>query len=260
MTRKPYPSDLTDAQWARLEPLIPPAKDGGRPRSVDMREVLNAIFYVTRTGIPWRALPHDLPHPSIVYHYFCRFLDEGLWEAMLDAVRREVRRQAGRDPDPSAGCIDSQSVKTTAIPGDRGYDAGKQVNGRKRSIVVDTMGLLLRVVVHAADIADSSGAEWVLAEVHKMAKRLKKLWGDQHYGGELVTWAQETFGWEIEIIKRPPDLRGFRVLPRRWVVERTFGWFGWYRRLSKDYEVYVDMSESFIYAAMIHLMLRRLDP
>ncbi len=258
MTRQPYPSDLTDAQWAILAPLIPPAKPGGRPRSVDMREIMNAIFYIVRNGVPWRALPHDFPKQQIVYYYFRYWLDEAIWEAINDSLRREVRRRAGRAAEPTAGCIDSQSVKTTAIPGWRGYDAGKKVTGRKRSLVVDTMGLLMRVVVPAADISDLQGGKWVLNLVHGMARCIKKLWGDQHYGGTLATWAKETYAWELEIIKRPADAAGFVVLPWRWVVERTFGWLGWYRRLSKEYEQLTGVSEACIYAAMIHLMLRRL--
>jgi putative transposase len=258
MRRQRYPSDLTDAQWAVLEPLVPPAKPGGRPRGVDMREVVNAMFYVTRTGVPWEYLPHDFPKWQTVYAYHRQWLDDGVWEALNDALRQLVRQKERRDPEPTAGIIDSQSVKTIALPGWRGYDAGKKVNGRKRSIVVDTMGLLLRVVVHAADVSDGQGARWVLKLVHGMAARLRKLWGDQHYGGKLAEWAEETFGWDLEVIRRPADADGFQVLPKRWIVERTFGWFGWYRRLSKDYEVLTGVSEAFIYAAMIHLMLRRL--
>jgi putative transposase len=260
MTRQRYPTDLTDAQWAVLEPLIPPARPGGRPRSMEMREVVNAIFYVTRTGIPWEYLPHDFPKWQTVYAYHRQWLDDGVWEALNDALRQAVRQKERRDPEPTGGIIDSQSVKMTALPGWRGYDAGKKINGRKRSIVVDTLGLLVRVVVHAADRSDAWGAKQVLTLVHDAAKRLKKLWGDQHYGGKLAEWAKETFGWDLEVIRRSPDAEGFEVLPLRWRVERTFGWFGWYRRLSKDYEVLTGVSEAFIYAAMVHLMLRRLAP
>ena len=260
MNRQRYPTDLTDAQWAVLEPLIPPAKPGGRPRAMDMREIVNAILYVTRTGIPWEYLPHDFPKWQTVYAYHRLWLDDGVWEALTDALRRLVRVKERREPEPSAGIIDSQSVKMTALPGWRGYDAGKKVNGRKRSIVVDTLGLLVRVVVHAADRSDAWGARQVLPLAHAAAARLKKLWGDQHSGGTLAEWAKDTYGWALEIIRRPTDAEGFEVLPRRWVVERTFGWFGWYRRLSKDDEVLTGVAEAFIYAAMIHLMLRRLAP
>lgn len=260
MTRQPYPSDLTDAQWHLLAPLIPAEKPGGRPRTVDMREIMNAIFYVVRTGIPWRALPHDFPKYQIVYYYFRYWLDEGTWEAINDALRRRVRTQAGRNEEPTAGSIDSQSVKTTAIPGWRGYDAGKNVNGRKRSLIVDTMGLLTRVVVHAADVSDSQGGKWVVKLMNEAVGTIKKLWGDQHYGGKFAEWAKKEYNIVIEVSKRPADAVGFEVLPWRWVVERTFGWFTWYRRLSKDYEQLTGVSEAFIYAAMTHLMLRRLAP
>ena len=176
---------------------------------------------------------------------------------MNDALRQAVRQKERRDPEPTGGIIDAQSVKMTALPGWRGYDAGKKVTGRKRSIVVDPLGLLVRVVVHAADRSDAWGAKQVVPLVHAAATRLKKLWGDQHYGGKLAEWAKETFGWDLEVIRRPPDAAGFAVLPLRWRVERTFGWFGWYRRLSKDYEVLTGVSEAFISAAMIHLMLCR---
>lgn len=258
MTRQRYPTDLTDAQWAVLEPLIPPATPGGRPRSMEMRAIVNAIFDVRRTGIPWEYLPHDFPTWQTVYAYHRQWLDDGVWEALNDALRQAVRQKERRDPEPTGGIIDSQSVKMTALPGWRGYDAGKTINGRKRSIVVDTRGLLVRVVVHAADRSAAWGAQRVLALAHEAATRRKKLWGDQHYGGQLAQWAKETVGWELEVIRRPPDAEGFEVLPLRWRVERTFGWFGWYRRLSKDYEVLTGVSEAFIYAAMIHLMLRRL--
>jgi putative transposase len=260
MSRQPYATDLTDAQWAVLEPLLPPAPWWGRPRTVDMREVINAILYVTRTGIRWRDLPHDFPKASTVYYYFTRYLDEAWWEAVNDALRVQLRQQAGRTDDPSAVIIDSQSVKSTAIPGERGYDAGKKVNGRKRSLIVDTMGLLMRVVVHAADLSDLVGGKLVANLVHGLTTTITKVFGDQHYGGQFVAYAQQEYGWEVEVKQRPADAEGFVVVAKRWIVERTFGWLTWYRRLSKDYEQYLDVSEAFIYVAMIHLMLRRLKP
>lgn len=260
MTRQSYPTDLTDAQWEVLEPLLPPAPWWGRPRTVPMREVMNAIFYVTRTGIRWRDLPHDFPKASTVYYYFTRYLDDARWEAINDALRVKIREQAGRTADPSAVVIDSQSVKSTAIPGERGYDAGKKVNGRKRSLIVDTMGLLMRVVVHAADLSDVVGGKLVAALVHRLAATIQKVFGDQHYGGQFAEHVQQEYGWEVEAKQRPREAEGFVVLPKRWVVERTFGWFTWYRRLAKDYEQYLDVSEAFIYVSMIHLMLRRLKP
>jgi len=260
MNRSPYPTDLTDAQWATLAPLLPAAPWWARPRAVDLREVCNAILYVTRYGIPWRALPHDLPNPSTVYAYFRQWTDDGTWEAINDALRRQVRLDAGKEADPSVGIIDSQSVKVTAIPGERGYDAGKMVNGRKRSIIVDTLGMVLRVVVHAADWSDLVGGKWVAARVDGLSTRLTKLFGDRHYGGQFAEAMARDYGWAVEVIRRPPDATGFQVLPTRWIVERTFGWLTWYRRLSKDYEQRVEISESFVYTSMIHLMLRRLHP
>jgi putative transposase len=195
-----------------------------------------------------------------VYYDFRTWTDDGTWDAINDALRRPVRLDAGKDPDPSVGIIDSQSVKVTAIPGERGYDAGKQVNGRKRSVIVDTLGMVLRVVVHSADLSDLVGGTWVASLVEGVSPRLTKLFGDRHYGGQFAEAMQREYGWDVEVIRRPSDAVGFVVLPKRWVVERTFGWLTWYRRLSKDYEQRVESSESFIYASMIHLMLRRLHP
>ena len=260
MARQAYATDLTDAQWAVLAPLLPPARWWGRPRTVDLREVINAILYVTRTGCRWRDLPHDFPKASTVYYYFTRYLDEAWWEAINDALRVQLREEAGRNADPSAVIIDSQSVKSTAIPGERGYDAGKKVNGRKRSLIVDTMGLLMRVVVHAADLSDLVGGKLVAALVQRLTSTIQTVFGDQHYGGQFAAQVQHDYGWTVEVKQRPPDATGFVVIAKRWVVERTFGWLTWYRRLSKDYEQYLDVSEAFIYIAMIHLMLRRLKP
>jgi len=223
-----------------------------------MREVVNAIFYVVRSGCAWRMLPHDYPPWQTVYHYFRQWRQDGTWKRIHDTLRRQVRRQAGRNEEPSAAILDSQSVKTTERGGTRGYDAAKKVNGRKRHLLVDTLGLLLAVVVHAADIQDRDGARLVLEKVKHMLPRLQLIWADGGYAGELVDWVRRVCGWILEIVKRPEGAKGFVVLPRRWVVERTFGWFNRYRRLSKDYEFHTETSEAMIYVAMIHIMARRL--
>jgi putative transposase len=257
MTRQPYPSDLTDAQWERLAPLIPPALPGGRPRSVNLREVVNAIFYLNRQGCVWRALPHDLPPWGTVSYYYRRWRRDGTWRTIHDALRTQTRRAAGREESPSAAILDSQSVKTTEAGGPRGFDGGKLVKGRKRHLLVDTLGLVLLVVVLAANVQDRDGAKVLVERVQGRVPRLQIIWADGSYTGPLVEWVKQRTGWLLQIVKRSDTQKGFVVLPKRWIVERTFGWLGRYRRLSKDYEAGTPSSEAMIHLAMIQIMLRR---
>ena len=216
---------MTDAEWQRLQPLIPSARPGGRHRSVDEREIINAILYVTHTGCCWRAMPHDLPQWETAAAYLRRWEADGTWERVLATLRRAVRVQAGRDPEPRAGSSDSQRVKTTEVGGPRGDDAGKRVTGRKRQLIVDTLGLLLAVVVTAANVADVAGARQVLSRAYDWAPRLRLLWADQAYAG-VVEWATDAYRWLITLVHKLADQHTFVVLPRRWLVERSFGWWG----------------------------------
>jgi putative transposase len=262
-TRKPYSTDLTDKQWTILEPLIPPAKHGGRPRVVDMREVLNTLFYLNRAGCQWDLLPHDLLPKSTVYQYFQQWRDNGAWQEMMDALRAQVRASDGREPTPSAGSIDSQTVKTTERGGQRGYDGGKKINGRKRHVFVDTLGLLLAVVVTSAALDDGAAAPLVFAQLDKnQCPRLTKIWADNKYRNhELDRWLEKNRDhWELEIKSRPEEAVGFAPVPKRRVVERTFAWLGRYRRHSRDYERRTESSTSMLRVSSIHLMLRRLAP
>jgi putative transposase len=270
MRRKTYTSDVTDQEWALIAPLIPAAKPGGRPRTTDIREVINALFYLLRGGCTWRLLPHDFPVWQTVYDYFRTWRKVGLWERIHTVLRRQVRRQAGRAAEPSAAIIDTQSVKTTERGGEHGYDGGKKVNGRKRPVLVDTLGLVLKVKVPAANLSEAAGAKLLLTPGTLGCPRLQPLWADMGYRGELLSWITQHLGWSVEIVQRPrkwgrypvgvepPPLPAFTVLPRRWVVERTFAWIGRHRRMSKEYDYLPESTEAWIYAAMSRLMLKRL--
>jgi putative transposase len=260
-SQQTYPTDLNDTEWAQIAPYLPAPSLTGAPRQHDWRTILNAIFYIVKNGCIWRALPHDFPAWQTVYHYFRLFRRIGLWEHLNTIIREAVREQAGRKPQASAMIADSQSAKSAEGGNQRGFDGGKLVSGRKRNLLVDTLGLVVLAQVTAANVQDVHAGKQLFTAVAKRPElliRLEKIFADGGYRGELVDWVRKHLNVVLEIVLKLDHQKGFQILPKRWVVERTFAWLTRHRRLARDYERLAESSEAFIYVAMIRLGLRRL--
>jgi transposase len=254
-----YASDTTDEEWAVIAPRLPPVHRRGRPRETPLRQVVNAIFYIAQSCCQWRMLPKDFPPFTTVQYYFYRWRDDGTWLSINHALVIQAREREGREASPSAGVIDSQSVKTTEAAGPHGYDAGKKINGRKRHLLVDTMGLLVAAIVHRADIQDRDGAPLLLAAMRSAFPWLRHIFADAAYAGGKLEQALAKLGaWTIEIIRRSDTAQGFEHLPRRWVVERTIAWLNRNRRLAKDFEATVESAQAWLFIASVKLLARRL--
>ena len=260
--RKSYATDLSDSEWAFLRDRLPELPKKVKPRAHSLRDIFDAIFYVLKTGCHWKLLPHDFPPWQTVFYHFRRFRLSGMWHRIFTILRAVERKRTGKDPDASAAIMDSQSIKTTEEcrkPDSGGYDAHKNVKGRKRNLLVDTLGLPLSIYVSPADVQDRVGARLLLAGLKPLVPRLKKIWADGAYSGEpLAQWCREQGSWDLEIVERDLQTKGFEVIPKRWIVERTISWIGRNRRMSKDYERKVQTSECLMEVAMIRLILKRL--